>query len=249
MATVLLIRHGRSSANTEGILAGRSPGVHLDDTGRSQAEVTGARVSVLPLAAIVTSPLERCRETAVTLARHQSGSPRPHIDRRFTECGYGAWTGQQLKLLAKDPLWKTVQHHPSAVAFPDGESMVDMQRRAVVGVRAWDQRVQADHGPDAVWAVVSHADVLKAVLAEALGMHLDMFQRIIIDPGSVSVVHFTPLRPFVLRQNDSGSDLSSLRPPARKRRRKSSSDAPVGGGAGPADGGAPAVRAAPRHTT
>ena len=133
MATVLLIRHGRSSANTEGILAGRAPGVHLDDTGRSQAEVTGARVAVLPLAAIVTSPLERCRETAKTLARHQSGSARPHIDRRFTECGYGAWTGQQLKLLAKDPLWKTVQHHPSAVAFPDGESMVDMQRRAVVG--------------------------------------------------------------------------------------------------------------------
>jgi probable phosphomutase (TIGR03848 family) len=249
VATVLLIRHGRSSANTEGILAGRSPGVHLDDTGRSQAEATGVRVGALALAAIVTSPLERCRETASALVKHQAVSIRPHIDRRFTECGYGAWTGQQLKQLAKQALWKTVQQHPSAVSFPDGESMVDMQRRAVVGVRAWDQRLQAEHGPDAVWAVVSHADVLKAVLAEALGMHLDMFQRIIIDPGSVSVVRFTPLRPFVLRQNDSGSDLSTLRPPVRRRRGRAASDAPVGGGAGPADGAPPAVSAPARPTT
>ena len=153
-------------------------------------------------------------------------------DDRLGECQYGDWTGQELKKLAKDPLWKVVQAHPSAMTFPGqgGEAMRDMQVRAVAAVREWNARL----GDDAVYAVVSHGDVIKAVLADALGMHLDQFQRLVADPASVSIVTYTALRPFVVRMNDGGGDLSFLAPkPKRKSRRKTgASDAAVGGGAG-----------------
>jgi broad specificity phosphatase PhoE len=127
-----------------------------------------------------------------------------------------------------------VQAHPASVVFPDGESMANMSARAVEAVRRWDARVEAEHGPDAVWVAVSHGDVIKAVLADALGMHLDSFQRIVADPASLSVVRYTPLRPFVVTVNSTAGSLAHLRAPARKRRRRTtvSSDAVVGGGAG-----------------
>jgi probable phosphomutase (TIGR03848 family) len=151
------------------------------------------------------------------------------LDERLGECRYGDWTGGSLKTLAKEPLWKTVQAHPSAVVFPgpDGESMAGMQHRAVTAVREWNAAV----GDTGIYAVVSHGDVIKAILADALGLHLDQFQRIRVDPCSVSVVDYTPLRPFVERMNDTGGSLAALRPPKRRRRRRSS-DAEVGGGAG-----------------
>jgi probable phosphomutase (TIGR03848 family) len=234
MPTLILARHGRTTANTTGVLAGRSKGVHLDERGVEQADAAGERLSGLPLAVVVTSPLERCRETAKAIVKLQAGSPPLSSEKGLIECDYGSWTGRELKTLAKEPMWKTVQGHPSAAEFPDGETMAEMSARAVAAVRRWDARVAAEHGSDAVWVAVSHGDVIKAILADALGIHLDAFQRIVVDPASLSVVRYTPMRPFVVSTNTSAGDLSHLRPaPAKKgRSRKASSDAAVGGGAG-----------------
>ncbi|WP_426560249.1 histidine phosphatase family protein [Angustibacter sp. McL0619] len=246
MPTVLLIRHGRTAANASGVLAGWTPGVELDDQGRKQAAALAERLSVLPLAAIVASPLERCQQTAAAITAvpgpKQPNRPEVVSDERIGECHYGDWTGRELKTLVKDPLWNVVQQHPSAVVFPgaDGESMRAMQTRALDAVREWDARVAAEHGNDAVWVAVSHGDVIKAVLADALGAHLDQFQRILVSPCSISAVHYSPTRPFVISSNDVGGDLSGMLPPPRKRRSRasdkiaaaaSSSDAVVGGGA------------------
>lgn len=236
MPTVLLVRHARTTANAGGTLAGRAPGVGLDDTGRAQVEALAQRLAPLPLVEVVSSPLERCRETAagVVATGGTRAVPRPQVrlDDRLSECDYGDWTGRPLKELAKDRLWPAVQAHPSSVRFPGGESMREMQQRAVDGVREVDARIADEHGPDALWAAVSHGDVIKSLLADALGVHLDAFQRIVVDPCSVSAVLYTPLRPFVVRTNDVG-DLASLVPAKRRRRRsRASSDAAVGGGPG-----------------
>lgn len=230
MPTVILARHGRSSANTSGILAGRTAGVSLDDHGRSQARDAAERLAGLPLAAVVTSPLERCRQTARLMAPEHRAS----VERRLAECDYGEWTGRPIKELAKEPLWRTVQAHPSAVTFPGGESMAAMSARAVAAIRDWDARIAAEHGPDAVWMAVSHGDLLKAVLADALGMHLDAFQRIQVDPASLSVVRYAEQRAFVVTSNSSAGSLAHLKPPKARRSRRRDSDAVVGGGAGPA---------------
>lgn len=232
MATVLLLRHGRTTANASGELAGRRP-VELDETGRTQSARAGERLRALPLAAVVTSPLIRCRQT-VALALPEA---TPVEDDGLTECGYGDWEGQPLKKLAKDPLWPVVQLHPSAVTFPNGESMAEMSARAVDTIRRWDATMNAEHGPDALWLACSHGDVIKAIVADAMGLHLDQFQRIVADPASVSVIRYTPTRPFVVRLNDT-ADLASLVPAKPKRRRSSrppaTSDAAVGGGGGTA---------------
>jgi probable phosphomutase (TIGR03848 family) len=232
MTTVLLIRHGRTKANADGVLAGWTPGVVLDEKGQEQARALGRRMSALQLAAVITSPLERTIETA-DLMLEEAGLHVPrHIDERVGECRYGDWTGQSLKTLAKDPMWKVVQAHPSAAVFPgpEGESMAAMQARAVAAVRDWNARL----GEDAVYAFVSHGDVIKAILADAMGTHLDQFQRIVVDPASLSVISYTPTRPFLVRTNDIGGDLAGLVPkPVKKHRtRRRSSDAAVGGGAG-----------------
>lgn len=235
MPTLLLIRHARSTANAGGVLAGRTPGVILDEQGQAQADALAHRLAAVPLTAVVSSPLERCLETA---QRALSGSSiTPVIDERLTECGYGDWTGRELKTLAEEPLWGVVQHHPSAAAFPGdgGESLREMQTRAVAAVRDWNQRL----GDRAVYAMFSHGDVIKSVLADALGLHLDQFQRIVVSPASVSVITYTPARPFVHRMNDTAGDLSIFQPPAEEGDAESdntsgssavsSSDAVVGG--------------------
>lgn len=250
MPTVLLIRHGRTAANAGGVLAGWSPGIDLDDTGARQSQALATRLAGVALSAMVTSPLERCRQTAQAVGAVPGPTgPRPAVveDERLGECRYGTWTGRPLKELSKDPLWRVVQAHPSAVRFPgaDGEAMLAMQNRAVTAVREHDARVEADAGDGAVWAAFSHADVIKAILADALGMHLDVFQRIVVDPCSVSVVRYTALRPFAVRVNDTGGDLTAVVPPPPKGRRRArtrtaasgtadraASDAVVGGGAG-----------------
>ena len=240
MTTVLLVRHGRTTANAGGVLAGWTPGVRLDDTGRGQAQALGRRLADVPLTAVVSSPLERCRETVAELL-----AERPdivvHEDDRVGECRYGDWTGRELKTLTKDPMWKVVQSHPSAAVFPGegGESLAAMSARAVAAVREWN----ATLGDEATYLLCSHGDVIKAILADAFGMHLDDFQRVVVDPASLSVVRYSALRPFVERVNDTGGSVGGLLPPKRKgRRRKTSSDAAVGGGAGPA-GAAPSASA------
>jgi probable phosphomutase (TIGR03848 family) len=234
VATVILVRHGRTTANTSGVLAGRTRGVRLDDTGVAQAARTAERLSVVPLVAIVTSPLERCRQTARAILKAQDGTPPTATERGITECDYGSWQGRSLRELAKEPLWKTVQTQPSAAAFPDGESLSTMQARSVAAVRRLDALFEAEHGPAAVWVAVSHGDIIKSVLADALGMHLDLFQRLHVDPASVSIVRYTGTRPYVLATNTHAGDLSWLKPqPKKSRRRRKSDDAPVGGGAGP----------------
>ncbi len=238
MATVILVRHGRTTANASGTLAGRLPGVRLDDVGTTQAQRTGERLAVVPLAAIVSSPLERCRQTAKALVAARESAPKVTTDKGISECDYGEWQGRPLRELAKEALWKTVQAQPSAAVFPGGEAMSMMQARSVAAVRRHDAAVEAEHGAGAVWVAVSHGDIIKSVLADALGMHLDLFQRINVDPASVSIIRYTGTRPYVLATNTHAGDLSWLvPPPPRKTRGRRSTtaadDAPVGGGAGP----------------
>lgn len=231
MATLLLVRHGRTTANASGLLAGRTPGVLLDETGAEQAARTGARIAAVPIARLVTSPQERCKQTAKAVADAQRGAghtiTRATTEKALAECDYGEWQGQPIKKLLKEPLWRTVQQHPSAVTFPGGESMVAMQHRAVAAVRRIDAAVTADHGADAVWVAVSHGDIIKSLLADALGMHLDLFQRINVDPASVSVIRYATDRPYVLASNTHDGDLSWL------RQASTTKGAVVGGGAGP----------------
>jgi probable phosphoglycerate mutase len=200
---VLLVRHGLT-AGTGSVLTGRTPGIGLDDRGQGQAAAVGARLAEVPLDAIVSSPLQRCQETAAAIAAARNGNQVAVTqDDRFAEVAYGDWTGKPIKRLAKEPLWRVVQAHPSAVRFPgpDGESLPGVQERAVAAIRDWNARL----GPKAVYLVCSHGDVIKSIIADSLGLHLDMFQRIQVDPCSVSVIRYTPLRPFVLRMNDTGA--------------------------------------------
>lgn len=207
--TVILLRHGRSTANTALTLAGRTPGVALDDTGRDQAVDLGRRLGDLPVEAIVRSPLMRCRQTVEPLA--EALGVEPVVEEGLVEVDYGTWTGRPLKDLASEHLWSVVQQHPSSAVFPGGESLADMAGRAVDAIRRHDRRLAEDADRDVLWVACSHGDVIKAVIADAYGMHLDQFQRIVVEPASVSVVRYTPHRPFVLRVNDTGGDLAGLR--------------------------------------
>lgn len=226
MATVILVRHGRTTANAHGLLAGRSPGVKLDATGRDQVDRAGERLRAVPLAAVVSSPLERCRQTSRAILGHQPGSPTTVVDKGLIECDYGTWQGRPLAELAQEDLWAVVQGHPSAAAFPGGESMATMQSRSVAAIRHHDAQIEAQHGPGAVWAAVSHGDIIKSILADALGMHLDLFQRLSVNPASISIVRYGPRRPEVVAMNTEAGDLAWLASSGP------AADAPVGGGAG-----------------
>ncbi|HEY2443450.1 MAG TPA: MSMEG_4193 family putative phosphomutase [Streptosporangiaceae bacterium] len=236
MTLVLLVRHGLTAV-TGSVLSGWTPGVVLDDRGVRQAEALAARLAPVPLDAIVSSPLERCAQTAAAIAAVRNGQAAAvQRDDRVGECKYGDWTNKPLKRLAKEPLWQVVQQHPSAVRFPgpDGESMLDMQHRAVTAVRDWNARL----GPSATYVICSHGDVIKAIVADALGLHLDLSQRIQADPCSLTVIRYTPLRPFVIKMNDNGGDVTALirRSTPAAASARGESDAMVGGGAGGSDG-------------
>jgi probable phosphomutase (TIGR03848 family) len=235
MATLILVRHGRTTANATGVLAGRLPGVKLDETGQDQAARTGERIGAIPVAAIVSSPLERCRQTAKAIMRAQAGPLTIASERGITECDYGEWQGRPLRELGKEKLWGVVQTQPSAAAFPGGESLAGMQARAVAAIRRHDAALEGTHGAGAVWVAVSHGDIIKSILADALGMHLDLFQRIHVDPASVSIIRYTGTRPYVLATNTHAGDLAWLapKPPRKGARPRRTPDAVVGGGAGP----------------
>ncbi|MFR9673990.1 histidine phosphatase family protein [Streptomyces sp. TR02-1] len=231
MPTLILLRHGRSTANTAGLLAGRTPGVGLDDLGREQAAGLPPRLAPLAPVAAVTSPLQRCSETLAPLTAARPDLP-VHTEERLNECDYGEWTGRTLADLTDEPLMATVQQHPSGASFPGGESLRAMQNRAVDAVRDWNARITAEYGADACYLMCSHGDVLKSLVAEALGLHLDLFQRLSMSPCSVTVIRWTPQRPFLLRLGDTG-ELSSLAPAPREEepeRAAGAGDATVGGG-------------------
>lgn len=230
MAIVLLLRHGHSTANAQGVLAGWSDGVGLTDTGREQAARVAERLAPLTIARAVSSPLQRCLETAsVALAGHDITR-----DDRLGECHYGGWTGRSLAEAAKDDLWRVVQDDPAAATFPPhdvfrAESLLTMAQRVVGAVRELDAEIEAAHGSDAVWLAVSHGDPIKALVAEAVGAGLAGLQRVRVDPGSLSVVQITPTRMILLASNTTQGDLAPL---VSVPRHTPAGDGAVGGGDG-----------------
>lgn len=223
--TVILLRHGRSTSNTAHTLAGRSEGVDLDDRGRQQAQDVVDRIGSLPVRAIVRSPLLRCCSTVAPLAA--ALALEPVVDERLSEVDYGSWTGRKLADLVKEPLWSVVQQQPSAAVFPGGEGLAQVQARAVTAVREHDRRLAEQHEGDVLWVACTHGDVIKSVVADALGTHLDSFQRITADPASMSVIRYTPVRPFVMHVNHTGAQLSAAL--AAKPAGDAGGDAVVGG--------------------
>jgi probable phosphomutase (TIGR03848 family) len=229
--TVILLRHGRSVSNTAHTLAGRSVGVDLDQKGLAQAAELVERLDGLPIRALVRSPLLRCRLTLEPLAA--ALGLEPLVDDRLCEVDYGQWTGRKISELVTEPLWSVVQQQPSAAVFPDGEGLADVQARAVAAVREHDRRLAAEHGGNVLWVACTHGDVIKAVLADALGSHLDSFQRIVADPASMSVVRYTDARPYVLHVNHTGARLASvLHATPAVTESSSDTDAVVGGSTG-----------------
>ncbi len=232
--TVILLRHGRSTANTAGVLAGRSVGVDLDDTGRGQAQSVVDRLSeIAELAAVVRSPLQRCAQTVAPLLADRGLTEI--VDDRLVEVDYGTWTGRPIKDLLGETMWKTVQQQPSAAIFPEGEGLAHVQSRAVAAIRELD----AIHGgPDGsgVWVACSHGDVIKSILADAMGMHLDSFQRIVVEPASISIIRYSSSRPYVHTVNSTGVKPSFPAPrPVTEGadvRPDSADDAVIGGASG-----------------
>ena len=203
---VLLVRHG-TTPTTGTTLPGRAKGLHLADAGRAQAEAAAARIAPLAdrVAAVVASPLERTRETAAPIGR--AVGQRVRTNRGLLECDFGEWTGAELKALRKLPAWRTVQRYPSGFRFPGGESFAEMQTRICSTLDG----LVADH-PGRTVVAVSHADPIKAAVAQALGTHLDLFQRIVISPCSITAVLYGADGPVVLTVNSTAGDLAGLVP-------------------------------------
>ena len=201
---VLLVRHG-STPTTGKVLPGRAPGLHLADTGKAQAEAAAERIGALPkVAAVYASPLERARETAAPIAKKLGH--KVVTERGLLECDFGDWTGAELKALMKLPEWSSVQRYPSGFRFPGGESFPEMQGR-IVGTMA---KLRERHPGETVVAV-SHADPIKAAVAEAVGTPLDLFQRIVVSPCSVTAIAYSLMGPIVLAVNSTGA-LTELKP-------------------------------------
>lgn len=224
MPFLILARHGRTTANAAGVLAGRAEGIGLDEHGRNQATEAAARLAGVELARVVSSPMQRCLETSELLVPGADVK----IDDRLTECDYGDWTGGKLTDLAKEPLWRTVQRHPSAATFPGGESMTQMSSRAIEVARTISADVADESGEHAVWLAVSHGDVIKAILADALGMHLDQFQRISVNPASLSLIHYGKQRASVLAMNTIAGALPIPAKPTEDATVGGATDAPLG---------------------
>jgi probable phosphoglycerate mutase len=201
---LVLVRHA-VTAQTGPLLSGRAPGIDLSDDGRAQAEALGERMAGLPIDVVYASPIERTTQTAEAIARHH-GLTVQRLD-GVLEADYGEWTGQKLTDLAKTDLWKTVQRAPSRAVFPGGEGLAAMQSRMIAALEA----VVVDH-PGQLVVVVSHADPIKAAIAHYTGVHLDLFQRIIVSPASVTAFAFTAHGVAMLKCNDTGT-LDELRPP------------------------------------
>ncbi len=212
-STILLVRHGENDWVKSNKLAGRTPGVHLNDTGRAQSRRMSGLLAQWPIAAIYSSPLERCAETAAILAA-------PHKKQVATDAGlietdYGEWQGQKIEDLVKQDLWRVIQASPGLARFPGGESMLGMQNRMIGTL----QTIASAH-PDQIVLVCSHADLIKAAISHYTGAPFDLFQRVVIAPCSLSIVHFSDTGPRVLRVNDTGA----LPPPSTKKTEHAAED-------------------------
>ena len=217
MATLILIRHART-AETGSRLSGRRAGIPLSAQGVKEARALGERLAGVPLAGIISSPIQRCLETVELIRSTRSANiparPEVVLEERLTEVDYGAWTGKELKVLAKDPLWETVQRQPSAMQFPEGESLRAAATRASEAIRELGKRFKQDE----IWLAASHGDIIKAIVSEATGAPLDLFQRIAIDPASITVIRFGAERPTILRLNESAAGIASLFTPKEQRK-------------------------------
>ena len=203
--TMLLVRHGQTPT-TGKVLPGRAPGLHLADDGVKQAEIAAERIGALPrVDAVYSSPLERAKETAAPIAKARG--LRTKVARGLFECDFGEWTGAELKNLYKLPEWQTVQRAPSMFRFPGGESFTEMQTRMVTTLDS----LRAAH-PGGTIVCVSHADTIKAAVAHAMGTHIDLFQRIVVSPASVTAITWTVGGPIVLAVNSTGRPLTELAP-------------------------------------
>jgi probable phosphomutase (TIGR03848 family) len=204
---LVLVRHA-VTAQTGPLLSGRTPGIDLSDKGREQAAALGERLAKLPISVVYASPIERTTQTAAAVAGHHGLEVQalPGV----LEADYGEWTGGKIADLAKTDLWKTVQRAPSRARFPDGESLAEMQTRMVVAL----EEVITRHRGELV-VVVSHADPIKAAIAHYTGVHLDLFQRIVVSPASVTVFELGAHGAAMLKCNDTGS-LDELLPPPPK---------------------------------
>lgn len=206
MTLVFLIRHAHSSANASGILAGRSEGIQLSPLGKRQANDLARRLGPMPIKSLRSSPLERCGQTISPWVKKISQidpKVKVEIDQDLSEVDYGDWTGRKLRALSKETLWKKVQEQPSQVVFPQGEGLAAMQGRAMRAL----QHGLARRGKGHV-ILVSHGDVLKSIIAASLNMHLDEFQRIVVDPASISILDYSSSKPRLILMNDSRSRLS-----------------------------------------
>jgi probable phosphoglycerate mutase len=222
---LVLIRHAHSEANAAGILSGRLPDVHLSAKGIEQSEHLAVRLGNFPLANLRISPMERCFETISpwinSIVLPSNPKFEPIIDQELTEVDYGTWSGKKLAVLSKNKLWKIVQESPSRMYFPNGEGIAQMQSRAMTSVH---EAVSTKAKGSAV--IVSHGDVIKSIVASALGMHLDEFQRIVIDPASISILDFSTTKPRILLLNDSKSVITDLLAAPKRARNL------LGGGSG-----------------
>lgn len=202
---VLLVRHGQTPTTGQ-VLPGRAKGLHLAETGIKQAQAAGERIAALNrVAAVYASPMERTQETAAPIAK--ACGKRARTNKGLIEADFGKWTGRKLSELNKLPEWRTVQRYPSGFRFPGGESFAEMQTRMTGAIA----ELVAAHPGETIVAV-SHADTIKAAVAHAMGTHLDLFQRIVVSPCSVTAITYTPSGPIVLAVNSTGSDLSTLVP-------------------------------------
>jgi probable phosphoglycerate mutase len=208
--TVLFIRHGENQWTKKHKLAGRTPGVHLNKYGRKQAEALGQRLAQTKLAAIYASPLERTMETAEAIAKHHNLKIQECPG--LIEVDYGDWTGKAISKLAKEKSWSQIQFYPSGAGFPGGETMYQMQHRFVQEINS----LVAAH-PEQTIAVVGHADLIKAAIAHYLGVHFDLFQRIVISTASITTISFTFMGPRVLAVNDTNHNPP---PPPQKEKKK-----------------------------
>lgn len=215
MKRLLLLRHATTD-HTGKRLSGWTPGIHLGSKGTEEARALAERLAPVELHAVYSSPLERCQETAAAVAEPRG--LKVGLVEDLGEVRYGDWTGKELGELAKTDLWRTVQLHPSGARFPGGESLHEMQTRAVAAC----ERLRAEH-PDQTVAVCSHADVIKAVVAHYLGMHLDLFQRLVVTTASVTALGFGPV-PYLLRLGDSGTTGDLNPPPPEPREQPASTE-------------------------